>query len=83
MTPAVGRHEPRQRGADPRALATGPQIVGDERVGCKIHGVDGAEHDAEPPDWRNTLIWRLGIMLGTVNATYFATNAFIPDYMRE
>jgi CP family cyanate transporter-like MFS transporter len=35
------------------------------------------------PDWRNTLIWRLGIMLGTVNATYFATNAFIPDYMRS
>jgi CP family cyanate transporter-like MFS transporter len=35
------------------------------------------------PDWRNTLIWRLGIMLGTINATYFATNAFIPDYMRH
>lgn len=34
------------------------------------------------PDWRNHLIWRLGIMLGTVNATYFATNAFIPDYLR-
>src|SRR5262249_20289668 len=29
------------------------------------------------PDWRNALIWRLGIMLGTVNATYFASNAFI------
>ena len=35
------------------------------------------------PDWSDTLIWRLGIMLGTVNATYFATNAFIPDYMRN
>jgi MFS transporter, CP family, cyanate transporter len=35
------------------------------------------------PDWRNKLIWRLGIMLGTINATYFATNAFIPDYMRS
>ena len=35
------------------------------------------------PDWRNALIWRLGIMLGTINATYFATNAFIPDYLRE
>jgi CP family cyanate transporter-like MFS transporter len=35
------------------------------------------------PDWRHTLIWRLGIMLGTINATYFATNAFIPDYMRN
>jgi MFS transporter, CP family, cyanate transporter len=35
------------------------------------------------PDWRSTLIWRLGIMLGTINATYFATNAFIPDFMRN
>ena len=29
------------------------------------------------------LIWRLGIMLGTINATYFATNAFLPDYLRS
>lgn len=34
------------------------------------------------PDWRNMLIWRLGIMLGTGNAIYFATNAFLPDYLR-
>ncbi len=35
------------------------------------------------PDWRNHLIWRLGFMLGTVNAVYFATNAFLPDYLRS
>jgi CP family cyanate transporter-like MFS transporter len=35
------------------------------------------------PDWRNHLIWRLGIMLGTINATYFTTNAFLPDYLRS
>jgi len=35
------------------------------------------------PDWRKPLIWRLGIMLGTVNAMYFATNAFLPDYLTE
>ena len=35
------------------------------------------------PDWNNALIWRLGIMLGTVNANYFATNAFLPDYLRS
>jgi CP family cyanate transporter-like MFS transporter len=34
------------------------------------------------PDWSNGLIWRLGFMLGTVNAMYFGTNAFIPDYLR-
>ena len=35
------------------------------------------------PDWGSPLIWRLGIMLGTVNAMYFATNAFLPDYLRS
>ncbi len=35
------------------------------------------------PDWNKPLIWRLGIMLGTVNANYFATNAFLPDYLRS
>lgn len=35
------------------------------------------------PDWNSALIWRLGIMLGSVNATYFTTNAFIPDYLRS
>ncbi len=33
------------------------------------------------PDWNDPLIWRLGIMLGTVNAMYFGTNAFIPDFL--
>ncbi|MGH6664880.1 MAG: CynX/NimT family MFS transporter [Pseudolabrys sp.] len=35
------------------------------------------------PDWNSPLIWRLGIMLGTINAIYFATNAFLPDYLRS
>jgi CP family cyanate transporter-like MFS transporter len=34
------------------------------------------------PDWRKSLIWRLGFMLGTTNAVYFTTNAFIPDFLR-
>jgi CP family cyanate transporter-like MFS transporter len=33
------------------------------------------------PDWSSSLIWRLGLMLGTVNAMYFTTNAFLPDYL--
>ncbi|HTQ78252.1 MAG TPA: MFS transporter [Burkholderiales bacterium] len=35
------------------------------------------------PDWRNPLVWRLGIMLGTSNAIYFASNAFLPDYLQS
>ena len=33
------------------------------------------------PDWRRPIIWKLGLILGSVNATYFVTNAFLPDYM--
>ncbi|HVV62572.1 MAG TPA: MFS transporter [Pseudolabrys sp.] len=35
------------------------------------------------PDWRDSLIWRLGLMLGTVNASYFGSNTFLPDYLRS
>jgi CP family cyanate transporter-like MFS transporter len=33
------------------------------------------------PDWRRPLVWRLGGMLGGVNAMYIVTNAFLPDFM--
>jgi CP family cyanate transporter-like MFS transporter len=35
------------------------------------------------PDWNSGLIWRLGLMFGANNATYFSTNAFIPDYLHQ
>jgi MFS transporter, CP family, cyanate transporter len=33
------------------------------------------------PDWRDPLIWQLGLLLGCVNTDYFATNTFLPDYL--
>jgi CP family cyanate transporter-like MFS transporter len=33
------------------------------------------------PDWRNSTVWRIGLMFGSVNSMYFATNAFLPDYL--
>jgi CP family cyanate transporter-like MFS transporter len=33
------------------------------------------------PEWRSPLIWRLGLILGSVNTTYFVANAFLPDYV--
>ena len=33
------------------------------------------------PDFRNPMIWRIGLLLGSVNATYFAMNGFLPDYL--
>jgi CP family cyanate transporter-like MFS transporter len=33
------------------------------------------------PDFTDPLIWRIGLLLGSVNATYFAMNGFLPDYL--
>ena len=41
--------------------------------------IDGPAKRRWWPDWRDPLIWRLGLILGSVNATYFVTNAFLPD----
>ena len=35
------------------------------------------------PDWRSSMVWRLGLMFGGNNATYFAANGFIPDYLHH
>jgi CP family cyanate transporter-like MFS transporter len=32
------------------------------------------------PDFGNPQIWRIGLLLGCVNATYFSMNGFLPDY---
>jgi CP family cyanate transporter-like MFS transporter len=33
------------------------------------------------PDWRNGLMWRLGTIQGGASIVYWASNAFIPDYL--
>src|SRR6476661_1465193 len=33
------------------------------------------------PNWRDPLIWKLGIALGAANAMYFTANAFLPDFL--
>ncbi|HXS52121.1 MAG TPA: MFS transporter [Usitatibacter sp.] len=35
------------------------------------------------PDWRSPLTWRLGFTAGGCSSLYFATNAFLPDYLRD
>jgi MFS transporter, CP family, cyanate transporter len=44
------------------------------------------EHGVAPlawwPDWRDSQIWRLGLILGGASVAYFGSNAFIPDYLR-
>ncbi len=33
------------------------------------------------PDWRSSLLWRLGLMFGSNNSIYFTTNAFLSEYL--
>ena len=33
------------------------------------------------PDWKDPLIWWLGIGFGATNTSYFGANAFLPDYL--
>jgi CP family cyanate transporter-like MFS transporter len=33
------------------------------------------------PDWRDSLTWRLGLLLSGANAVYFGVNTFIPGYL--
>jgi CP family cyanate transporter-like MFS transporter len=35
------------------------------------------------PDWKDPLIVRLGLLFGSVNASYFACNAFLPPFLRS
>jgi len=35
------------------------------------------------PDWSSSLLWRLGLILGGANASYFTTNHFLPDYLSQ
>jgi CP family cyanate transporter-like MFS transporter len=33
------------------------------------------------PDWKDPLVWLLGLTFGANNAMYFGANAFVPDYL--
>jgi CP family cyanate transporter-like MFS transporter len=48
---------------------------------------DGASgKSAKPkwwPDWRDGLVWRLGLIFGSVNSMYFGANTFLPDYLND
>jgi CP family cyanate transporter-like MFS transporter len=35
------------------------------------------------PDWSDPLTWKLGLISGFASSLYFATNAFLPDYLAD
>jgi len=47
------------------------------------HEINDASRHQWWPDWGSGLLWRLGLVLGGVNASYFTTNHFLPDYLNQ
>jgi MFS transporter, CP family, cyanate transporter len=45
--------------------------------------VKDVSHHRWWPDWNSGLLWRLGLVLGGANASYFTTNHFLPDYLNQ
>jgi CP family cyanate transporter-like MFS transporter len=35
------------------------------------------------PDWRSSLVWRLGLIVGSVNGAYFGANTFLPGHLTQ
>ena len=35
------------------------------------------------PNWRNGMVWRLGLMFGSVTSMYFTANGFLPVYLNS
>jgi CP family cyanate transporter-like MFS transporter len=42
----------------------------------------GGPHDPWWPQWRAAKTWQLGLLMGGASSSYFAANAFIPDFLR-
>lgn len=48
-----------------------------QQSGAGVSGIGGAWW----PDWKNPLIWLLGLAFGSNNSPFFAANAFLGDYL--
>ena len=35
------------------------------------------------PNWRDKVVWQGGLILGSINSIYFATNAFLPGHLTD
>ncbi|RTL54684.1 MAG: MFS transporter [Bradyrhizobiaceae bacterium] len=46
-------------------------------------GAAPARHRHWMPDWRDPLLWKLGLMMSGANQLYFCANAFLPGYLLQ
>ena len=51
------------------------------RAACAGRGADRRPAGAGCRTFAIRMIWRIGLLLGSVNATYFSLNGFLPDYL--
>ena len=42
-----------------------------------------AQHRRWMPDWRDPLLWKIGLVTGANNQLYFCTNAFLPGLLLQ
>jgi MFS transporter, CP family, cyanate transporter len=42
-----------------------------------------SRHHFWMPDWRDPLLWKVGIIMSGANQLYFCTNAFLPGYLLQ
>ena len=64
----------------PGLVATALYVVAAPRTRPAENTQDAAPR-SRWPDWRSPQLWLLGITLGVNNALFFASNAFVPDYL--
>ncbi len=46
-------------------------------------GADPVRHRHWMPDWRDPLLWKVGLMMSGANQLYFCTNAFLPGFLLQ
>ncbi len=50
---------------------------------CDSHAPTALANGNWSPHWKDSLIWRLGILFGTINSMYFTTNALLPIFLKN
>lgn len=47
------------------------------------NGAPASRHRLWMPDWRDPLVWKIGIIMSGANQLYFCSNAFLPGYLLQ
>ena len=62
-------------------VAMAPRISASVQTSSTPREVEASGSRHWWPDWKNPLLWMLGLTFGSNNALYYGTNAFLADYL--